>query len=112
MSAQRAVQRVVINGSGAADIALFTPNGDQIVRVLNYVITASAAGTVRFESGAGGTALTGIMHLIANGNLTLVVPFNENGWFETAAGAVLSLEIVGSIDIDGHMDIELVQRGT
>ncbi len=106
---QRAVRRIVINGTGAADVALFTPRSDQIVRVLDYQLVADGAGTARFESGTGGTALTGIMPFVANGNLHIWAPFNENGWFETAVGAILSLEIGGSIDVDGHMNVELVQ---
>lgn len=69
------------------------------VRVLACVLVASAAVTVRFESGAGGTALTGQMVLAANGGFTL--PFNPVGWFETGSNTLLNLELSAATSVDG-----------
>jgi len=71
------------------------------IRVLACALVAGGAVTVRFESGAGGTALTGQMSLAANGVLTL--PYNQAGWFETAAGALLNLELSGAVSVDGAL---------
>jgi hypothetical protein len=56
---------------------------------------------VRFESGAGGTALTGQMILAANGGF--VLPFSPIGWFETAANTLLNLELAGATTVDGNL---------
>lgn len=69
------------------------------IRVLALFLVAAGAVTARFESGAGGTALTGQMVLAANGVLTL--PFNPEGWFETAAAALLNLELSAAVSVDG-----------
>ena len=60
-----------------------------------------AAGTVnaRWEDGAGGTALSGQMELTAQVGYTL--PFNPEGWFETADNTLLNLELSGAISVDG-----------
>lgn len=71
------------------------------VRVLALFLVASAAVTVRFESGAGGTALTGQMQLAANGGF--VLPFCPAGWFETAANTLLNLELSGATSCDGNL---------
>ena len=72
----------------------------RIVVVAGFAIAAGAV-TARFESGAGGTALTGQMSLAANGGF--VLPFNEAGWFETAAGELLNLELSGAVSVDGAL---------
>lgn len=71
------------------------------IRVLAYVLVASAAVTARFESAADGTALTGQMQVGANG----IVPsgYNPLGHFETVAGELLNLELSGAISVDGHV---------
>src|SRR3990167_7144403 len=69
------------------------------LRVYSVFLLAAAAVTVRFESGAGGTALTGQIQLPAQGGF--VLPFNAAGWFETTAGALLNLELSAAVSIDG-----------
>ncbi len=71
------------------------------IRVLAYAITAeTAAGTFRFEDGAAGSALTGVMTIADNA--AVVVPFNPVGWFETSAATLLNLETVG-VAAMGHL---------
>lgn len=71
------------------------------IRVLSYVVTAAnSSSTARFESGAGGTSLSGVLRLL---NVTaFVAPFNPMGYFETLSGEALSLEVTGG-DVDGHL---------
>lgn len=71
------------------------------IRVLAYVLVASAAVTVRFEDGAGGTALTGQMQLAANGGVSS--GFCPVGFFETSATTLLNLELSGATSVDGHV---------
>lgn len=70
------------------------------IRVLAALLVASGgANTVRLESSAGGTALTGQMDLDANGQL--ILPMNSEGWFETVAGELLNLELSAGTSIAG-----------
>lgn len=69
------------------------------IRVLSYQAVLAAAATFRFEDGAAGTALTGIMSFGNNGGIS--VPFSPLGHFETTANTALSLEVTG--DADGHI---------
>jgi len=56
---------------------------------------------VRFEGGTGGTALTGVIPLIANTGISS--GFNPVGHFETAANALLNLELTGTGNVFGHL---------
>ena len=57
---------------------------------------------VRFESGAGGTALTGVISLASDGN-GFVLPMAPRGyhWFETTANTLLNLELSGNVQTSG-----------
>ena len=69
------------------------------IRVLSAFLVAAGTVNVRFESGAGGTALTGQMNLVANSGFTL--PYNPAGWFETADNTLLNLELSAAVSVDG-----------
>lgn len=71
------------------------------IRVLSLFMVASDAVIARFESGAGGTALTGQMNLAANGGF--VLPYNPLGWFETASNTLLNLELSAAVSVDGSL---------
>jgi hypothetical protein len=89
----------VIDHATSGDNSVVTAVTGKRIRV--HALTLVSAGTVtaRFESGAGGTALTGQMTMAVNTSITL--PFNPVGWFETAAGAALNLELSGAVSVDG-----------
>lgn len=84
--------------SGDNTIVAAAGSGNKI-RVHQAFLVAASAVTVRFESGAGGTALTGQMQLGANDGF--VLPFSPVGWFETAANTLLNLELSGAVSVDG-----------
>jgi len=71
------------------------------IRVIALFLVSAGTVNVRFESAAGGTALTGQMNLIANTGF--VLPFNPAGWFETVASELLNLELSGAISVDGSL---------
>jgi hypothetical protein len=89
----------VIDVAGSGDNTLVAAVTDKKIRVVSLFIVASAVVTARFESGAGGTALTGQMILAENGGFSL--PFNPVGWFQTAASTLLNLELSGAVSVDG-----------
>jgi hypothetical protein len=74
------------------------------VRVLGYVLVASAAGTVQWQDGAA-TALSGAMALAVGQSLvapdTSAVMGSERGWFLTGTGQTLVLNATGAAA--GHL---------
>lgn len=89
----------VIDAATLGDNTIVAAVTGKKLRVLALFVIAAASVTARFESGASGTALTGQMVLAANGGFSL--PFNPEGWFETAANALLNLELSGAVSVDG-----------
>lgn len=76
------------------------------IRVHQLFLVSAGTVTVRFESGAGGTALTGQMNLVANTGF--VLPFSPIGWFETAANTLLNLELSAAVSVDGNFAYTVV----
>jgi hypothetical protein len=97
------IKYAVIDGAGAGNNTVVSAATGKKIRVLSYVLVNghTSTQTVRFESGADGTALSGQMIIGANGILS--AGFNEGGWFETAAGSLLNLELAGATTVDGHL---------
>ena len=90
----------VIDAASSGDNTLQAAAGAGIkIRVLSVMMVSAGTVTARFESAAGGTALTGQMNLVANSGFTL--PYNPAGWFETADNALLNLELSGAVSVDG-----------
>lgn len=95
------LKRKIIDSSGSGDNTLVAAVAGKKIRVYQIVLIAAGTVTIRFESGAGGTALTGQMPL------TVSTGFSS-GWcpvghFETAVGALLNLELSGAVSVDGWM---------
>lgn len=105
--AQSEVLYAVIDHATSGNNTLVTAVAGKKIRVLAYVAVGAGAVNARFESAAGGDALTGVMTLAAAGS-SIAAPFNPLGWFETAAGALLNLELSGAVSVDGHLTYVLV----
>jgi hypothetical protein len=88
-----------IDAATSGDNTLVAAVASKKIRVLALFLVAVADVVARFESGAGGTALTGQMDLTANSGFTL--PFSPVGWFETASNTLLNLELDGAVSVDG-----------
>jgi hypothetical protein len=104
--AQSDPQFGVIDDALSGDNAVVAAVTGKKIRVLGFFLVAAGAVTARWESGAGGAALTGQMDLAANS--PLASGFSPAGWFETAAGAVLNLELSGVVSVDGALVYTLV----
>ncbi len=89
----------VIDHATSGDNTVVSAVAGKKIRVLAAFLVAAGTATVRFESGAGGTALTGQMSLVANTGF--VLPYNPVGWFETAAAALLNIELSAAESVDG-----------
>jgi hypothetical protein len=93
------LKRAVIDHASNGDNTVVAAVTGKKIRVYQVVLISAGTVTVRFESGASGTALTGQMSLVAN------VGF-ASGWcpvghFETAAGSLLNLELSAGVSVDG-----------
>ncbi len=89
----------VIDAATSGDNTLVAAVSGKKIRVVALFLVAAGTVNARFESGAGGTALTGQMNLVANSGFSL--PFNPVGWFETAATTLLNLELSAAVSVDG-----------
>lgn len=98
------VKRVVVSASSSGDNTLVAAVTGKRIRVLALCLVPTGAVTVRLESAAGGTALTGQMPLAANANF--VWPFAEKGWAQTVAGELLNLELSGAVAVNGALVYE------
>lgn len=96
------IKRAVIDHATSGDNTLVAAVTNKKIRVLSLFFTVAAAVNVRFESGAGGTALTGVMNFGAAGD-GIALPYNPLGWFETTASALLNMELSGAVSVDGAL---------
>ena len=87
------LRRVAFEFSNEGDNTLVNAVDDKKILVLSLVLVADGAMQARLESGAGGSALTGVLNLGAKD--PLVLPYNPEGWFETEAATLLNLELGG-----------------
>jgi len=71
------------------------------VRVLAAQIISNGTVNVKWQSGAGGTDLTGLAYLVVNAGY--VLPFNPAGWFETASNTLLNLNLSASVAVGGSI---------
>lgn len=76
------------------------------IRVHAFLLVSAGAVTARFQSGAGGAALTGQMTLAAS--TVVSAQFNPAGWFETAAATLLNLELSAAVSVDGCLVYSIV----
>jgi len=76
-----------VNPSTATDTAVVAAITGKSIRVHAVATVAGGANNLLFKSGT--TALCGTMALAANGGF--VLPYNEAGWFVTAASEALNL---------------------
>jgi len=91
----------IIDAATLGDNTLVASVASKKIRVLALFMIAAGTVNARFESGAGGTALSGQMNLVVNSGFTL--PFNPVGWFETAVTTLLNLELSAAISVDGAL---------
>jgi hypothetical protein len=90
-----------IDASSSGDNTLVSAVADKKIRVVALFLVAGGTVNVRFEDGAGGSALTGQMNLVANTGFCL--PYNPVGWFETGVNTLLNLELSAAESVDGSL---------
>jgi hypothetical protein len=94
------VKFAAIAASSSGNNTLVAAVSSKKIRVVSVTLIAAGAVTVRFESGADGTALTGQMALSANGGFARD---NATGLFETASNTLLNLELSSAVSVAGFL---------
>lgn len=98
---------VAVAAASNGDNTLVAADATKKIRVLaGHLTMTGTAVTIRFESGAGGTALTGQMTPLQGTSITL--PFCPIGHFETAVNTLLNLELGGAQAVGGWLVYVLV----
>lgn len=90
-----------ISAAGSGDNTLVAAVTSKKIRVLSYTFICAGTVNVKFQSGAAGTDLTGSKPFVANGGM--VCPFNPLGWFESASGVLLNLNLSGAVAVGGEL---------
>lgn len=93
--------KIVASASGATAIVAAVGSGDTARKIRVVALSLMANGTVNVKFQSASTDLTGIDFLVANAGK--VLPYNECGWFETAAGEVLNINLSASVAVGGHL---------
>ncbi len=76
------------------------------IRVIGIHMVAAGAVVARFESAAGGTALTGVMSMITGVPFTA---YNPLGLFEQdVVNELLNLELGGAVQVSGWLTYQLI----
>lgn len=78
------------------------------IRVLHYFLVASGAVDVKFQSGASGTDITGLMQFDAKGQ-NAGSSFGKYGVMETASAELLNLNLSAAVNVGGHIVYTLVE---
>lgn len=102
----RPVVSAAISAASSGDNTLKAADATKRIRVHALWLVVAGSVTVRFESAAGGAALTGVASMAANASL--VLPFNPAGWFETNKNELLNLELGGAVQVSGSFSYSLV----
>ena len=96
------VKHAAIDAASSGNNTLVAAVSGKKIRVLALFITMTGTlVTIRFEDGAGGTALTGQMGPTAG--QPIVLPFSPVGWFETSDATLLNMELSGAQSVDGAL---------
>lgn len=95
------VKHIVINHAASGDNELLPAKANTCYVVVQFVLVATGAVTVRFESNPGGTALTGVMALGAND--ILQPGYSAVSYFMTLPNQTLNLELGGAVALNGWL---------
>jgi len=97
-SVQLTPKFAAISASASADLVALVSS--KKIRVVSFFIVVTTAVTVKLQSG-GTSDLTGAMPFGANGGISL--PYNPNGWFETASGEKLNMVLGSGVAVAGGL---------
>ena len=91
---------ITASSSGNNEIVAAVTSPNRIIRVLSYNYVVNAAVNVAWRSGTT-TVIGGLGYWDAQGK-GKVCAKNEDGWFQTAAGEALNLNLSGAVSVGGE----------
>lgn len=94
------VAYAAISASASGTNAIVGAVAGNIIRVLSVDLSAAGAVNASFQSGS--TNITGLTYFAAAG-ASLVRPYSPHGWFQTAVGAALNLNLSAAVAVGGSV---------
>lgn len=91
-----------VSTASSGDTSLVSAVASNKIKVISYVLVASGTVSVRWYSGAAGTALSGAMALVANTGVS-AIGSAESWLFETAVNTALVLNLSAAVQVSGHL---------
>lgn len=83
------VKNTFVNTSTLGSTTILAAAPGQSIRVIGILLVSTIANSVKFQSNS--TDISATFPLGANGGL--VAAFNEHGWFQTAPGEALNINL-------------------
>ncbi len=96
----------VITASSSGITELVAASAGKKIRVISYNYVVNAAVNVAFRSGS--TTVIGGLGYWGEQGRGKVAPYNPDGWFETAAGEALNVNLSGNVAIGGELVYVLI----
>ncbi len=93
------IKEAVISASSSGDNTIVAAVSGKRIVPIQIALISNGTVNVKFQSGASGTNLTGLFYLIANTGF--VMPKSDTGWFQTASGSLLNLNLSGAVAVGG-----------
>ena len=93
--------RAAISAATSGDNTLVAAVSGKKIKVLSLTVVGAGEVEARLESGAGGTALTEVMTLVKGVPMVWPAALPGDHYVETAAGALLNLELGGAVQVSG-----------
>lgn len=94
-------KRVAINHGSNGNNTVVAAVAGKAIRVYQIFVMSTGTVTTTWQSGAGGTALSGAIPLVVNTGYA--PPWCPPGHFETAVGALLNLSLSGAVPVHGWL---------
>ena len=99
-------QFALISAAGSGDNTIVAAVTGKRIRVIGLFMVAAGAVVARFESAAGGTALTGAMSMITGVPISV---YNPLGLFEQdVVSELLNLELGAAVQVSGFLTYLLI----
>lgn len=96
------IKHAVIDHAASGDNTIVAAVAGKSIHVLSCTLISAGDMTIRFESGASGTALTGQMTVTSASGFK--ADHNPAGHFWTAKGELLNLELSAGTSADGWLN--------
>lgn len=101
-----AIQYAKIAATTSGNTTVVAAQSGKRIRVLAYNLISAGSVVVKFQSGAGGTDLTGAKTLVESSGI--VCPQGPDGWFQTEPGDLLNINLSASVTVGGEMVYEVL----